>query len=157
MKRNQGFTLIELLITIVIIAILMAIGMVVYGNVQRQARDSKRIGDINALADVLESNYDSSTQTYRSVSATYFSSGVVPTDPKTGDTNNSCNGPCVYCFKGTATASACSGTDVAVGDGTFPSPTDPTNPNRWFSVCADMEVAGSGQGGSDFYCRRNSQ
>lgn len=47
--KNKGFTIIELLIVIVIIAILATIGVVAYGGVQQNARDSKRQSDVSSL------------------------------------------------------------------------------------------------------------
>ncbi|MCL5783894.1 MAG: type II secretion system GspH family protein [Patescibacteria group bacterium] len=151
-KSAPGFTLIELLVVIVIIAILASIGMVVYGGIQRQARDSKREADINAVANVMESNYDSSTQAYRALDSSYFSGGVVPKDPLDGDTSNSCNGsPCKYCFKD-ATSSACLSSDASVdaGQPTFP-------PRTSYYACANLETAGAGQAGTNYYCRSNQQ
>jgi prepilin-type N-terminal cleavage/methylation domain-containing protein len=42
-----GFTLIELLVSISIIAIISAVGAVMYTQAQKSARDGKRIGDLN--------------------------------------------------------------------------------------------------------------
>ena len=53
-RNNKGFTIIELLIVIVIIAILATIGVVAYGSVQKNARDSKRKSDISSLHTGLE-------------------------------------------------------------------------------------------------------
>ncbi len=39
--NKKGFTLIELLIVIAIIAILSTVGMLVFGNVQKNARDAR--------------------------------------------------------------------------------------------------------------------
>lgn len=54
---KSGFTLIELLITISIIAILAAIGLVVYSNVIKQGRDSKRQSDLRSVQSALEQYY----------------------------------------------------------------------------------------------------
>ncbi len=43
MKRQGGFTIVELLIVIVVIAILAAITITVYGNMQQRARNTQRI------------------------------------------------------------------------------------------------------------------
>lgn len=53
-KTALGFTLVELLVVIAIIAILSTIGMVVYGNMNKSARDTKRRSDIHAIALALE-------------------------------------------------------------------------------------------------------
>jgi prepilin-type N-terminal cleavage/methylation domain-containing protein len=45
----RGFTLIELMVAISIVAILAAIGMVMYGSAQATARDAKRKGDLEDI------------------------------------------------------------------------------------------------------------
>lgn len=50
----KGFTLIELMVAIAIIAILAAVGMVVYSSAQQTARVSKRIQDIKAIQLAIE-------------------------------------------------------------------------------------------------------
>ena len=52
--KKNGFTLIELLVVIAIIAILSTIGLVVYSSVQRNARISKRVQDLDAMKTALE-------------------------------------------------------------------------------------------------------
>ncbi len=52
--RKNGFTLIELMVAIAIIAILSAVGLVVYSTAQRSARISKRQQDLNALNTAIE-------------------------------------------------------------------------------------------------------
>ena len=54
MKRLRGFTIVELLVVIVVIAILAAIIMVSYANVQKSARDSVRKQDVATLAKAFE-------------------------------------------------------------------------------------------------------
>ncbi len=51
---KKGFTLVELLITISIIAILSAIGLVIYSSVIKQGRDSKRQSDLRSIQSALE-------------------------------------------------------------------------------------------------------
>lgn len=54
MKQSKsGFTLIELIIVIVVIAILAAITLVVYSGAQSQARDTRRIADVHAIAEAI--------------------------------------------------------------------------------------------------------
>lgn len=88
MSENKGFTLVELLIVIAIISILSTIGMAVYGNVQQNARDTKRRGDIDSIAAALEQKYNSYIGQYPAVDDTFksamFPQGF-PQDPKNQD------------------------------------------------------------------------
>lgn len=52
MKRH-GFTLIEIIVVIVLISLLSIIGVTAYSRVQMNARDSKRMGDLNELRSAL--------------------------------------------------------------------------------------------------------
>ena len=52
-KTTTGFTIVELLIVIVVIAILAAISMVAYTNIQGRARDSRRASDIAQIKKAL--------------------------------------------------------------------------------------------------------
>lgn len=54
MRFRTGFTLIELLITITIIAILSAIGLVSYTTFVKNARDAKRQSDLKFIQSALE-------------------------------------------------------------------------------------------------------
>lgn len=54
MKNRKGFTLVELLVTISIIGILSAIGLVLYSTVLKQSRDSKRQSDLKSIQLALE-------------------------------------------------------------------------------------------------------
>lgn len=53
-KNLNGFTIVELLIVIVVIAILAAITLVTFGNVQSRARDNIRYADAKAIMKALE-------------------------------------------------------------------------------------------------------
>ncbi len=65
-KKNKGvfgFTLIELMVAIAIVAIMAAVGMVMYSTAQKAGRISKRIQDLSALRTAIEL-YKSSTGNY---------------------------------------------------------------------------------------------
>jgi len=88
MKNRKGFTLIELLVVISIIAILAAIGLVVYSSTQKNARVSKRIQDLKALKLAAE-QYKVDNGTYPSTSLKWYtwnSSGSCPSNPPGGVT-----------------------------------------------------------------------
>lgn len=54
MKRRAGFTLIEILVAATIIAVLVSIGIVSYGSVNKRSRDSKRKSDVEQVRAALE-------------------------------------------------------------------------------------------------------
>jgi len=54
MRKHKGFTLIEILVTVVIIAILTAIGVVAYSSINKRSRDAKRKSDIEQIRSALE-------------------------------------------------------------------------------------------------------
>lgn len=56
-KNTSGFTIVELLIVIVVIAILAAISIVAYTNIQQRARDAQREQDIAQIVKALELYY----------------------------------------------------------------------------------------------------
>lgn len=55
-SRSQGFTIVELLIVIVVIAILAAISVVAYTNIQNRAHDAAVASDLAALKKKIELN-----------------------------------------------------------------------------------------------------
>lgn len=83
MKKNKGFTLVELMIVITVIAILATIGVMSFNRVQKQARDTKRKGDLRALYTALQAYYTENQFSYPATLAgltpTFIPS--VPTDP----------------------------------------------------------------------------
>lgn len=92
LPNKKGFTLIELMVAIAIVAILAVVGLVIFGNVQRQARDARRTQDINAIALALEANKNPGERVYQPLTPAEFANGAIPTDPRT-DTS-------VYCIWG---------------------------------------------------------
>jgi len=52
--KQIGFTIVELLVVIVVIAVLAAVMVVTYSNIQGRARDSRRLSDMNAITKALE-------------------------------------------------------------------------------------------------------
>ncbi len=87
-KSFRGFTLIELLVSIAIIAIISAVGSVMYTQAQRTARDGKRIGDLEEIQKALEQYYAvnqayPAEANYASALNSYFANAVVPRDPST--------------------------------------------------------------------------
>ncbi len=52
--KSRGFTLIELMVAISIVAIIAAVGLVVYSTAQKSGRISKRIQDLGALRTAIE-------------------------------------------------------------------------------------------------------
>lgn len=84
-NNRQGFTLVELMIVITVIAILATIAAVSFTRVQKQARDTKRKGDLRSLSTALQAYFTEKTA-YPTTAAgtaalapTYIP--VVPTDP----------------------------------------------------------------------------
>lgn len=82
---KKGFTLIELLVVVTIIAILSAIGLSVFTNAQKKARDARRRADIVEIQNSMERAFqDSVTAVYAAPLAANFAQGSVPTDPLAG-------------------------------------------------------------------------
>lgn len=131
----KGFTLIELMVVITIIAILSLVGLVIYSSVQKNARDTKRKGDIAAIATALEANYTSgSTTPYPIPTTGMFASGAIPTDPQTAAT-----------YTGIPTAAAATYTVCATLEG--------TTGNATSNAGAGLGTVTNG----GFYCRKNAQ
>lgn len=63
--HSKGFTLIELLIAISIIAVLAAIGMAMYPQIQKKVHDAKRKSDLHDMSVALE-QYKMVTNSYPS-------------------------------------------------------------------------------------------
>lgn len=54
MKNSKGFSFVELLVVITIIAVLTGIGAVTYTSTMRNARNAKRVSDIQVIRSALE-------------------------------------------------------------------------------------------------------
>lgn len=91
-KINSGFTLVELLIVVAIVAILSVIGVTVYTGIQKNARNSAKKADIDAIAKAYEVKYDSSGN-YVALTDTDFASGKIPTPDGTTNTSYFVAGP----------------------------------------------------------------
>lgn len=58
LRAKKGFTLIELMVAISVVAILSTIGLMVYTNSQRLARDTKRKDDLRQIKNALVLYYN---------------------------------------------------------------------------------------------------
>jgi prepilin-type N-terminal cleavage/methylation domain-containing protein len=59
-RPELGFTLVELMAVVAIIAVLSTVGWLAYINFVKNARDTKRISDIDTIANSIESSYEGS-------------------------------------------------------------------------------------------------
>lgn len=94
-RNERGFTLIELLITISIIAILSAIGLIAYSAVLKQGRDSKRQSDLRSVQSALE-QYNSDQGFYPAASPSPFTPGGSLTSTTGNPSPNPSASPKVY-------------------------------------------------------------
>lgn len=147
MGENRGFTLVELLVVIAVIAILAVIGLTVFSGIQRNARDSRRKADINAIAKALEVN--KGTATYIGLQNSQFAGGIIPEDttvekyciavsttttpalPQTWTKGDACPTVVIAPFWNTITGGSAQG-------------------SPFWIICANLE-------GGGYYCKQNSQ
>ena len=156
-KSVHGFTLVELLVVITIIAVLSVIGMTAYGVVQKNARDTKRKLDIDAIANALEVNKTGAS--YQVISGGWFSSGSIPIDPKAStiaDRPSGCGngtdtdyiGRCWYCIRVNNTQTYCQAGDHRIDDPGNEWGIDAHNHSASWTICANLET-----GSPKYYCR----
>jgi prepilin-type N-terminal cleavage/methylation domain-containing protein len=163
-NTSKGFTLIELLVTIAIIAIISVVAVALFGNVQANARDAKRRSELEALANALEVNRNSTTGYYSTLTKSQLAGGVWPgqvagsgtaaLDPQTypycivTSTTGTASGPSAVTGWATTPACATTGGGSMIND----SLTAFSNVNAWV-VCTRLESGGT----ASVYCKGNSQ
>lgn len=140
-SNPSGFTLVELLIVVSIIAILSVIGVTLYSNVQKNARDAQRRGDVEAISKAFEANTTSGTATPYAVPLTgWFASGTIPTDPQGGE----------YFWNGTQSIP-----DAARATYTICAKLE--NPTGNSSSAGDGSTFTAAAGNGTHFCRKNLQ
>lgn len=168
MSKSAGFTLIELMVTIAIIAVLATIGVTIYSIAQKNARDARRKGDVDAITNALEANRPPGNSSYSSLSPSQFQNNTIPTE-----TNNTANPSAQYCYNAvtsgtTPPAPPGQGSDwtnttaCPTGPSSYSNiPTTgnvpPSQSTAW-TICAYLENSIGNVGGNlPFYCRQSSQ
>ena len=172
-NNSQAFTLIELMVVIAIIAILTVVGISIYSNVQKSARDGVRRAEVNSLANSIESSKDPVQQKYSYTATNYASdfpnnkpadplkdsagpmycvatstTTTVPADPTTWAATSNCPtapGGWAYIVNNTSAYNATVGTNALNNAVTAAAAA------RSWKVCARMEGTGS------WFCQTNSQ
>lgn len=156
MKKNypssRGFTLVELMVVVAIIAILAVVGITVYSNVQKSARDARRQADIGAITSALENKKVANSTTYGQISKSDFVSGILPVDTTAAK----------YCVATSTTVGASAPakptawtndaecpTGYIVVDGT----TNPVIDTTAWTVCALLENGTA----PNIFCKSNAQ
>lgn len=155
-RNPQGFTLIELMVVITIIAVLSLISVVAFNTVQKNARDAKRRGDIDAIANALEANKDP-IGNYKALAAAQFAAQSLPTPPAgsvyCANLSTTTTTPPTKPVAGSGASEWASHTTCATGWTALdaaPAP-DFTGALSW-GVCAHLESAPT-----DIYCRFSAQ
>lgn len=95
---RRGFTLIEVLVAATIIAVLISIGVVSYGSVNKRSKDAKRKGDVEQIRSALEM-YRADTGYYPNIGSGVWANAfglstllvstylpAIPSDPKPAQT-----------------------------------------------------------------------
>jgi prepilin-type N-terminal cleavage/methylation domain-containing protein len=105
MKNQKGFTLVELMVVMAIIAILSTMGLSQYGNFIKNARDTTRVKDLDALKVVVMDSIQTNGTVPEDASALAVKikevAGKSITDPLDGKTaclqsDGSSTAPCHY-------------------------------------------------------------
>ena len=139
LRYYSGFTLVELLVVISIIAVLALVGLALFSGASQKARDSKRVQDIVAMSQAMETQYVTGTGYSTAVTASWFSDNRVPSNQTPGGAAYITLGPTGSGAITTAGYSFCAQLETSVGNAT------------------DSTGAGLGTTGGSFYCKRNNQ
>ena len=85
MRRQHGFTLIELMIVMVIITILAGVGLAVYGNSVKHAREAVLLEDLHQMREAIDKFYADKNHYPASLDALVEEKYIrdVPVDPFT--------------------------------------------------------------------------
>lgn len=132
--NKKGFTLLEILVVISIIGILIAIGLAAFSTAQIKTRDARRRSDMKAVQNAFEQYYSSNNgyvANCATMAADQFSSGSLPTDPKSET-------PYVFSC---STVAYCACADIEGDDG-----------NSNVTNCGSFTASGG-----DYYCVKNLQ
>jgi prepilin-type N-terminal cleavage/methylation domain-containing protein len=169
--KQTGFTLIELLVVVAIIAIISVIAVALFGNATAQARNGKRLAELEQIANVLEVNKTSVANGailagYQPLTPQQFASSKYPggtpaaTDPQgyaycIASSTTSTNPPTstgMAAWSGTTCPTVSGVTYTQVG---FGSPAGPATGSLSYTICAIQE--GLSGGAATVKCRSNLQ
>lgn len=152
------------MIVISIIAILSAVGMTIYLNAPKSARDARRIADIDAIANAIELHKTSTGYLNPTTHSDWFADGKIPYDPKTDGLGTIASGcgdststdtykkSCWYCEYSPARSDGlCSAIDQFFATTNQSGPYIQDNARSW-TVCANLEAGNAG-----YYCKRSQQ
>ncbi len=158
LKNPSGFSLVELLVVISIIAILAVMGFVAYSGISARARDTRRIGEIDAIAKAMEKNYQSG-KGYVLLATSDFVSQAIPKDPYDAKTatcgDKAATTVCGYCV-----LAALPGVAAATAFAACANPVSITTPGSAagttsYVVCANLET-NAGANNLPWYCKKNN-